>query len=109
MMQKVLGALMAVAWALPAPAPAAMAPATGVEGPCGTRAHVLQMLAERYGETRRQTGWISGEGIVELYVSDSSGSWTLTLTVPLGKTCLVASGHGALTQPVRPAVAEQAA
>lgn len=76
---------------------------------CGPRSHILQLLDDRYGETRRQTGWVSGDGIVEIYVSDSSGSWTLTLTRPMGQTCLVASGHGASPHPTRLAVAEQGA
>ncbi len=60
---------------------------------CAPRADVLQRLAESYGETRRGIG-ISRQGaVMELFASDQSGSWTITVTLPDGMTCLVASGR----------------
>lgn len=59
---------------------------------CDARDRVLAFLAERYGETRRSIG-IAGEGaVMELFAAEGTGTWTLTVTLPDGQTCLVASG-----------------
>lgn len=59
---------------------------------CDTRDHVVAHLAERYGETRRAIG-IAGEGaVMELFAAETTGTWTITVTLPDGQMCLVASG-----------------
>lgn len=60
---------------------------------CGPRAQVLAELAMRYGESRRAVGLASTEAVVELLASETSGSWTITLTLPSGLTCLLAAGE----------------
>ena len=61
---------------------------------CDTRDRVLAYLADQYGETRRALG-IAGEGaVMEMFASDATGTWTLTLTLPTGEMCLMASGIG---------------
>ncbi len=60
---------------------------------CAPRADVLQRLAETYGETRRGIGIARQGAVMELFASDQSGSWTITVTLPDGMTCLVASGQ----------------
>ena len=61
---------------------------------CGQRTTVLAQLAERYGELRRGMGLAANNGVMELFASGDSGSWTITVTLPNGMTCLVASGEG---------------
>lgn len=62
-------------------------------GNCATRADVIKRLSEGYGETRKGIG-IAGQGaVMELFASDETGSWTITVTLPDGTTCLVASGQ----------------
>ncbi len=61
---------------------------------CGARDAVLEQLAARYGETRRGMGMAANNSVMELYASADSGSWTITVTMPDGQTCLVASGQG---------------
>lgn len=59
---------------------------------CAKREVVLEKLTGKYGETRRSMGLAANSGVVELHASDSSGSWTITVTHPNGITCLVAAG-----------------
>jgi hypothetical protein len=35
----------------------------------------------------------ANNAVVEVFASDASGSWTITVTMPNGLTCLVASGQ----------------
>ncbi len=60
---------------------------------CAPREDIIQRLAETYGETRRGIGIARQGSVMEVYASDSSGSWTITVTLPDGVTCLIASGH----------------
>lgn len=60
---------------------------------CAPRDDVIKRLAETYGETRRGIGIARQGAVMELYASDQSGSWTITVTLPDGMTCLVASGQ----------------
>jgi hypothetical protein len=61
---------------------------------CGERAHVMAVLADKYRETRRGMGIAGASGVVELFSSDDTGSWTVTVSLPDGRTCLLASGTG---------------
>ena len=60
---------------------------------CGPRAVVVAQLAERYGESRRGMGLAGNAAIVEVFVSETA-TWTVTVTMPDGRTCLLASGTG---------------
>jgi hypothetical protein len=59
---------------------------------CAPRQQVIDQLRDTYGETRQSVGLSSEETLVEIYASRTSGSWTITVTLPTGITCLVASG-----------------
>jgi hypothetical protein len=59
---------------------------------CGPRDAVLAALADQYGETRRSAGLASDNVLMEVFASDTNGTWTITLTRPDGITCLAASG-----------------
>jgi hypothetical protein len=61
---------------------------------CDTRDRVTALLADRYGESRRALGLAGETAIMELFASDATGTWTITLTLPDGQTCLMASGAG---------------
>ena len=60
---------------------------------CGERALVVSRLAESYGETRQSVGLGSNNSVVELFASEDTGTWTITVTLPNGMMCLVASGQ----------------
>lgn len=61
---------------------------------CGQRDLVLGQLTEKYGETRRGMGVAANNSVMEMFASAASGSWTITVTLPDGRMCLVASGQG---------------
>ncbi|OUS22501.1 hypothetical protein [Litorivita pollutaquae] len=60
---------------------------------CGPREVVVERLASGYGETRQSIGLGTNNQLVEVFASDESGTWTITVTMPSGITCLVASGQ----------------
>ncbi|PLS23592.1 hypothetical protein [Neptunicoccus cionae] len=60
---------------------------------CAQRPQVVERLETKYGETRRSVGLASNSGIVEVFASERSGSWTIIITLPNGMTCLVAAGE----------------
>ena len=62
------------------------------QGACAPRERVLERLGQTYGETRRGAGLSGSQAMVELFASDTTGTWTMTVTLPDGRTCLVASG-----------------
>lgn len=68
-------------------------PAMAQSGECAPRETVVQRLAEAYGETRQSVGLWASNAVVEVFASDASGSWTITVTGPDGITCLVAAGQ----------------
>lgn len=60
---------------------------------CAPREAVVDRLAEGYGETRQSMGLGANNAVVEVFASDETGTWTITVTTPNGLTCLVASGQ----------------
>jgi len=60
---------------------------------CGARDQVVTTLAERYGESRQSIGLGANNQVVEVYASLETGTWTITITLPDGMMCLVASGQ----------------
>lgn len=60
---------------------------------CAPRETVVARLAEGYGERRRAVGIGANNRMIEVFASETSGSWTITETTPGGTTCLVASGQ----------------
>lgn len=59
---------------------------------CAPRDGVIAMLSNDYGEIRRAIGIAGESAVMELYASNEAGTWTVTLTLPDGQTCLVMSG-----------------
>ncbi|MGR3503050.1 hypothetical protein [Pseudaestuariivita sp.] len=60
---------------------------------CAPREAVVERLADRYGETRQSIGLGSNNAVIEVFASDETGTWTITVTSPNGIACLVASGQ----------------
>jgi len=74
--------------------------AQGVQ--CGPRDVIIEQLENRYQETRRSAGLDTGNSLVELFASDQTGSWTITVTMPDGRMCLVAAGSHYEQTPPKP-------
>lgn len=60
---------------------------------CGTRDLVLDRLTDKYGESRQSMGLAANNGVLEIFASKETGTWTILVTQPDGKTCLIASGQ----------------
>jgi hypothetical protein len=60
---------------------------------CGERASIIERLRTKYGESLRGAGVFQGRRVVEVWASETSGSWTIVVTLPNGSTCLMASGE----------------
>jgi hypothetical protein len=64
---------------------------TGI--PCGVRTNVIQQLADQYGETQREVGLAPKNGVVvELFASGDGQTWTILVSLPNGRACLLANG-----------------
>lgn len=63
------------------------------QGNCADHATVVERLADQWGESRQSMGLAANGSILEVFASDETGTWTITVTMPGGPTCLVASGE----------------
>lgn len=81
----------------------AMAEAQAARSLCAERDQIVGTLTGYFGETARSWGMGPAGHIVEIFASDETGTWTITVTAPDGTTCLVASGNSweDLLQPAR--------
>ncbi|MEE9387283.1 MAG: hypothetical protein V3U96_01630 [Paracoccaceae bacterium] len=71
---------------------------------CASRDIVVTRLAEKYGESRQSMGLGANNSVVEIYASIQTGSWTITVTMPSGQTCIVAAGQSFETLAEAPTV-----
>lgn len=71
----------------------APAPAQAEGGNCAPRERVVQRLADSFGESRQAIGLGANNAVIEVFASDDTGTWTITVTMANGVTCLVASGQ----------------
>ncbi|MEM0946992.1 MAG: hypothetical protein AAGK37_06275 [Pseudomonadota bacterium] len=60
---------------------------------CGPRDKVVSTLGDLYGETRQSIGIGTSGQVMEVYANLDEGTWTITITLPSGMTCLMASGQ----------------
>jgi len=61
--------------------------------PCGDRGDLVSQLKDKYHESQTGFGMTGNGSVVELLTSDN-GSWTLVLTFPNGRSCMMAAGEG---------------
>lgn len=60
--------------------------------PCAPRHDMLERLAEGYGEAPRAMGLTKGGALMEMFASADGDTWSLTVTLPSGLTCLLDAG-----------------
>lgn len=60
---------------------------------CAPRDVVVERLADKYGESRQSVGLGANNSLVEVFAAGETGTWTITVTMANGLTCLVASGQ----------------
>lgn len=59
--------------------------------PCAPRAQVLDMLSQSE-QTRRAVGH-TGQAVMETFANAKTGAWTITVSLPDGRMCLLANGQ----------------
>lgn len=79
--------------------------ATAQNRNCAERDMVVDRLADGFGESRQSIGIGANNSVIEVFASLETGTWTITVTMPNGVTCLVASGQSyeALNEELTPA------
>ena len=82
-----------LALSLAAGAVLAAAPVAAQARNCAERDTVVERLADGYGESRQSIGIGANNSVIEVFASIETGTWTITVTMPNGITCLVASGQ----------------
>ncbi len=60
-------------------------------GMCGSRADFIKALSDKYQETGKALGIAGQVNLVEIFAS-KSGTWTILVTTPDGKSCIIAAG-----------------
>ena len=79
------------------------AAASAQQLPCSARERVLSLVIDQRGEARLATGRAARGATIDLFAAES-GTWTLVLNLPDGRSCLLANGNGfTATQGLQPA------
>ena len=58
---------------------------------CGPREQLVKLLTDQYKEDPVGMGLAQPGQVLEVFAS-SSGSWTMVMTMPNGKACMIAAG-----------------
>ncbi|MEE1612043.1 hypothetical protein [Microvirga sp. CF3016] len=67
-----------------------LAPASA-QTSCGPREQLVKLLADQYKEDPVGMGLAQPGQVLEVFAS-SNGSWTMVMTMPDGKACMIAAG-----------------
>lgn len=59
---------------------------------CGMREDVTKRLSSGYGEKFAGGGLRNSDSIFEVWLSAEKGTWTILMTMPNGKSCVMAAG-----------------
>jgi hypothetical protein len=68
-------------------------PAAAQQMHCGHRDAVASRLQNHFNERQTGVGLQSATRLLEVWTSDDTGSWTILVTLPGGRSCVMASGH----------------
>lgn len=66
---------------------------------CGTRDSIVDQLKVKFKETHRASGLESDTKMIEIWTSETSGSWTILVTQASGVSCIAAAGRNWLDMP----------
>lgn len=81
-----------------------MTTAASAAQPCASRSDFVAFLNGHFGEVEVGQGLSSRGHLVEIFVSPA-GNWTILLSQPDGRSCLVDAGEAWVTVPsARPAI-----
>jgi hypothetical protein len=73
-------------------AAAIAAPAAAQTKRCAEREMITERLTSGYGETFAGGGMRNQESIFEVWLSPENGTWTILMTTPDGRSCVMAAG-----------------
>jgi hypothetical protein len=71
----------------------ALAQTAGPGPACVKRADLLKHLEAKYHEAPAAVGIADNGALLEVFASKSGETWTVTVTMPNGISCMVASGQ----------------
>ncbi|GHF71280.1 hypothetical protein [Seohaeicola zhoushanensis] len=71
---------------------------------CAARDLVVANLAKKFGERPQVVGLDDRGAIMQVFASPESGTWTVALTWPNGRMCLIASGSALEAAPAAAAI-----
>jgi hypothetical protein len=91
MRRPLLSAPLAILAGIAAPLAATDGPARAQDG-CAPHSDVVDFLARDYAEHPIATGIANNGGRVEVFANPDRTTWTLLITMPNGRTCMMAAG-----------------
>jgi hypothetical protein len=59
---------------------------------CGQRADIVKHLSKEFREAQTARGLADSGGLAEVWTSEDDSTWTILLTLPNGKACLIGTG-----------------
>ena len=71
---------------------AALCTPTRAQAPCERRAKIVNVLLQQFEETQVGSGITPNGQLLELFASPK-GTWTLLLSHPSGRSCMIATGE----------------
>ncbi len=60
---------------------------------CGDREVILNLLAQKYGETPVAIGITNKGGLIEVLSTKDGATWTIVVSAPRGTSCVLAAGE----------------
>lgn len=66
---------------------------------CGPRGPFVESLTQKYKEVSKGVGLSSATQVVEFWVSEETGTFSILVTYPNGMSCILAAGQN-WTEPV---------
>ena len=88
---------------------AAALPAHGQQ-PCPERQTVVDYLMQEFDEAPVAMGLANSGGLIEVLTNGQGNTWTILITTPDGRSCMIAAGQGWQETPATvPIIAEPGA
>ena len=80
----------------------ALMPPAAAQQVCMAHSDLSELLDDRFAEKPVAHGLSSSGRLMEIYASGAGGTWTLVVTTPQGKSCVVANGEGWVPKLAKP-------
>lgn len=70
-----------------------LVPQAWAQQPCKPRADALRILADKYAEAPVAIGLANNGALVEVLAAKDGTTWTILVTTPAGRSCMVSAGE----------------